>query len=98
MMETIGWAVEQMHCGQKVRRSGWNGKDMFIVLMPDMRLPPHTAQGTERKVNARTARFIDEDTPLNCRPYVALWNARGEWQPGWTCSQEDLLATDWELA
>jgi hypothetical protein len=52
-MNGIGWAVEQMQDGQKVRRAGWNGKGMFVQLQwPDanskMTLPyvyMSTAQG-----------------------------------------------------
>jgi hypothetical protein len=51
-MNTIGWAVKQLHDGIKVRRSGW-GKGMHIELqVPDahskMTLPyvfMFTAQG-----------------------------------------------------
>jgi hypothetical protein len=97
-MHDIGWAVKQMRDGEKVRRQGWNGKGMFIVLMPELKLPPYNTQGTERKVNDRTAKWIGEDVPLNCRPYISMYNAQGEWQPGWNASTPDLLATDWELA
>jgi Protein of unknown function (DUF2829) len=31
-------------------------------------------------------------------PYVTMFTAQRMWQPGWVCSQADLLATDWELA
>lgn len=32
----IGWAVKQMHDGNKVQRSGWNGKGMYLQLqVPD---------------------------------------------------------------
>lgn len=49
----IGWAVKQMHNGSKVARSGWNGKNMYLMLqVPDehskMTLPyvyMKTAQG-----------------------------------------------------
>ena len=52
-MNTIGWAVKQMQDGQKVSRSGWNGKNMYLMLqVPDanskMTLPyvyMYTAQG-----------------------------------------------------
>jgi hypothetical protein len=94
----IGWAVKQMHDGQKVRRFGWNGKGMFIVLMTRFQLPPYNTQGTDRKVNDRTAKWIGEDKPLDSQPYIAMWTAQEQWQPGWLCSQADLLAFDWELA
>lgn len=52
-METIGWAVKQLHHGLRVARSGWNGKNMYLELhVPDvnskMTLPyvdMRTAQG-----------------------------------------------------
>ena len=32
----IGWAVKEMQNGQRVRRSGWNGKGMWLALqVPD---------------------------------------------------------------
>lgn len=35
-MQTIGWAVKEMHNGMKVRRAGWNGKGMWLALqVPD---------------------------------------------------------------
>lgn len=94
----IGWAVAEMRKGAKVCRAGWNGKGMFIVLMPRLQLPPYNTQGTERKVNDRTAKFIGEDAPLDSQPYIAMRNAQGQWQPGWLCSQADLLANDWLVA
>lgn len=94
----IGWAVEMMREGKKVRRAGWNGKGMWLVLMPELKLPPFSSQAPGAKVNDRTARHIGVDTPLDSQPYVAMWTAQGKWQPGWLCSQADLLATDWELA
>lgn len=94
----IGWAVEQMLAGSKLRRAGWNGKGMFVVLMPRLLLPPYNTQGTARKVNDRTAKFIGEDAPLDSQPYIAMWTAQKQWQPGWLCSQADLLADDWEIA
>jgi hypothetical protein len=72
MMNDIGWAVKQMWNGDKVRRTGWNGKGMFLTLVTDV--PPDSS------------------------PFVSMWTAQQKWQPGWLCSQADLLAVDWELA
>lgn len=52
-MNTIGWAVKELQDGQRVCRSGWNGKGMWLELQrPDanskMTLPyvfMSTAQG-----------------------------------------------------
>jgi hypothetical protein len=94
----IGWAIYAMRHGDKVRRSGWNGKGMFIVLIPELSLPPFNSQAPGAKVNDRTAKHIGKDTPLESQPYIAMWTGQGKWQPGWVCSQADLLATDWEIA
>jgi len=35
-MHEIGWAVKQLLGGSRVRRSGWNGKGMWLALqIPD---------------------------------------------------------------
>ncbi|MNW28094.1 hypothetical protein D3C74_49060 [compost metagenome] len=86
----IGQAVEALEEGKKVRRAGWNGKGMWIVLMPALYLEAGV-------VNGRTSKHIGEDTPLDSQPYIAMWTATQQWQPGWLCSQNDLLSDDWEV-
>lgn len=97
----FGAALEAMRGGGKVCRRGWNGieqgKKLFVVLMPELYLPPFNTQETGRKVNDRTARWIGDDTPLDSRPYFAMYN-NGPWQPGWVPSVSDCLATDWIIA
>jgi hypothetical protein len=90
-------ALEHLKQGRKVAREGWNGKNQFVVMMPALYLPPYNTQGTERKVNDRTAKWIGEDQPLDCQPYIALYNAQKKWQPGWIPSQGDLFASDWVI-
>ncbi len=53
VMNGIGWAIKEMHTGNRVTRAGWNGKGMWLALqVPDehskMTLPyiyMRTAQG-----------------------------------------------------
>jgi Protein of unknown function (DUF2829) len=53
VMNTIGWAVKELHHGRRVRRAGWDGKGTWLALqVPDahskMTLPyvyMSTAQG-----------------------------------------------------
>lgn len=93
----FGQALEKLKGGDAVARAGWNGKGMFIVLMPALNLPPFNTQGTDRKVNDRTAKWIGKDAPLDCQPYISMYNAQKQWQPGWLASQADMLADDWEI-
>lgn len=83
--------------GSKVSREAWGSDSIFIVLMPALHLSPYSSQGTYGKVNDRTAKWIGEDTPLNCKPYIAMATKDHGWQPGWLASQEDLLANDWKI-
>ena len=91
----FGDTIRALKEGKKVARSGWNGKNMFIVLMPALYLPPYNTQDTVRKVNDRTAKWIGEDKPLDSQPYIAMYTAKGQWQPGWLASQADMLSDDW---
>lgn len=88
-------ALQSLKSGRRLRRKGWAGAGIFVVLMPALRLPPYSTSDTARKVNDRTARWIGPDTPLDCQPYLTLGRSDGFWQPGWVPSQEDLLAEDW---
>lgn len=94
---TFGIALELLKKGFKVARQGWNGKGMWIVLMPSLYLPPNNAAGNIPKVNERTAKHIGTDKPLDSQPYIAMWTAQGKWQPGWLASQADILAEDWTI-
>lgn len=91
----FGEALQELKAGKKVARAGWNGKGMWIVLMPSLYLPPYNSQDTVRKVNDRTAKHIGESKPLDSQPYISMWTAQEKWQPGWLASQADMLAEDW---
>ena len=93
----FGLALEALKKGLKVCRAGWNGKGMWIVMMPSLYLPPFNTQAPGAKVNDRTAKHIGEDSPLDSQPYIAMFNAQGKWQPGWLASQADMLADDWMI-
>jgi len=93
----FGDAIRCLKQGEKLAREGWNGKSMFIVLMPALYLPPYNTQEPGAKVNDRTAKHIGYDTPLDSQPYFAMKTATGQWQPGWLASQADMLADDWRI-
>ena len=93
----FGEALEAAKNGKKIARKGWNGKNMWVVLMPSLSLPPFNSQEPGAKVNDRTAKHIGPDTPLNSQPYFVMWTAKAQWQPGWLASQADMLADDWGI-
>lgn len=93
----FGDALLALKSEKRVARSGWNGNNMFIVMMPPLQLPSFNTQDTFRKVNDRTAKWIGEDQPLDCQPYIAMYTSSKQWQPGWVASQADLFAEDWQV-
>jgi len=90
-------ALHHLIAGAKLANDDWNGKGMFVVVMPELKLPPHSSQEPGAKVNDRTAKYIGEDTPLDCQPYFAMYTPDGKWQPGWVPSTKDLFGNNWRI-
>lgn len=89
-MNDIGWAVKQLQDGLRVRRRGWNGKDMFLILV--------RGGVAELRPGTPYAAHLGEGTLQSIASHIDMYTAQGTMQPGWLASQADLLATDWELA
>jgi hypothetical protein len=85
MSNTFGTAIEFMKDGEKVCRSGWNGKGMFLYLVP--------ANTYETFTQVAKNEFGDE---VEYGAYIAMKTAQGNVVP-WLASQIDMLATDWEM-
>jgi hypothetical protein len=84
----IGQAVKELQNGKLVRRAGWNGKGMYLLLVP----------GSRFKVDrAPMDKIFPEGTMVDYHAHVDMKTAQGYVVP-WLCSQTDLLATDWEEA
>lgn len=84
-MFDIGKAVAIMYDGGRVAREGWNGKDMFVFLVP----------GSKFRVDrAPLLGIYPEGTVIDYRPHVDMKTVDGTIVP-WLCSQTDLLAGDW---
>lgn len=95
-IQEIGWAVKQLRAGLKVRRTGWNGKGMFLLLAGG-----YSVQADKlREGTAITAEFLASrgQTEMKIVPHIDMWTAQNEYVSGWLASQADLLAIDWELA
>ena len=80
-------ALRELKLGSKVARSGWNGKGMFIFLVP----------GSTFKVNRPPLLGIySEGTEIKYHAHVDMKTADGQVVP-WLASQTDLLANDWSV-
>lgn len=89
---TFGEAIVNMHNGEKVQRTGWNGKGMYIWLMPAMTVPvdgckePHLKKLAEQNGGS-----------IECLPSIRMKTADNKVLTGWLASQTDIVATDWQI-
>lgn len=82
---TFGEALEILKEGGKVQRKGWNGKGMFLFLVP----------GSTFKVNrAPLLGIYPEGTEINYHAHIDMKTVDGQIVP-WLASQTDMLAEDW---
>ena len=83
----FGNAVRELKAGNKVARAGWNGKGMFLFLVP----------GSVFKVNRPPLLGIyPEGTEIRYCPHIDMKTADGSVVP-WLASQSDVLSEDWVL-
>lgn len=81
----FGQALELLKDGKQVAREGWNGKGMFLFLVP----------GSTFKANrAPLLGIYPEGTEINYLPHIDMKTADGKVVP-WLASQSDVLADDW---
>ena len=84
---TFGQAIEALKQGKKVARAGWNGKGMFLFLVP----------GNIFKVNrAPLLGIYPEGTEVNYCSHINMKTADDKVVP-WLASQTDVLAEDWDI-
>jgi hypothetical protein len=84
----FGLALIKLKNGDKVAREGWNGKGMFLFLVP----------GSKFIVNRPPLLGIyPEGTEVTYCPHIDMKTADGSIVP-WLASQTDVLADDWWLA
>lgn len=81
----FGQALEALKSGERVSRAGWNGKGMFLFLVPGSRFTVNRAP---------LLGIYPEGTEINYHAHVDMRTATGEVVP-WLCSQTDMLAEDW---
>lgn len=83
----FGKAIEALKQGNRVCREGWNGKGMFLFLVP----------GSTFKVNrAPLLGIYPEGTEIQYHSHIDMKTAQGYVVP-WLASQSDMLSEDWQL-
>lgn len=97
----FGWAIEALKRGQRVARSGWNGKGMWLSLSCN---PNGDAIAGKREIafenfwssnNSEYARQNGGSAVV--LPCITMKTVTGEILMGWLASQTDMLAEDWAV-
>ena len=90
---TFGEAIRRLKNGQKVARKGWNGKGMYLWLLPENKVKKDWCRD-ERLLEC----FGENDERLclgSIRMYTHDSTGRVAVLTGWLASQSDMLAEDW---
>lgn len=87
---TFGDALVALKAGGRVCRAGWNGKGMWLYLIP----------AEVMAVVGSVTRGGSEGKFLRCDPCasIAMKTADNKIVVGWLASQTDMLAEDWMIA
>lgn len=76
--------LNALKLNERIRRSGWNGKGMWLQLV--------TADCWSMSSDA----IADDSFCLEKSPWIGMRTADNKFVP-WLASQTDILAEDWEI-
>ena len=82
-------ALNAVKQGYKIYRSGWNGKNQFVI-----KAGGYNVKEARPGSDYEKAGIVGE---FYIAPHLDLKNAQGIMQPGWVPSQGDLFADDWQI-
>lgn len=92
---TFGDAIEALKKGAKIARRGWNGKGMYLWLLPACEV---------KKEWCRDERLIEcmgEGNEILCLGSIRMFThdstGRQAVLTGWLASQSDILSEDWYI-
>ena len=88
----FGQAIQALKDGKKVTREGWNGKGMYLWL-----LPPATIKAEWCKDDHLRGLAEANGGELECLGSIRMLTADKKVLTGWLASQTDMLAEDWMI-
>ena len=84
-------ALEALKAGRKVARSGWNGKDQYVVAQAQTT----TTEASKIWNPHNKAHAVQLGGYIDIAPYCTLKTAQDNLAMGWVPSTGDLFAEDW---
>ena len=82
----FGMAIEALKMGHKVQRSGWNGKDMYLVILDPAR----------DNLMTLSVSCVEATRELALQPFIVMKTVDNTYVP-WLASQTDMLSDDWRI-
>lgn len=98
------FAILALKNGKLVRRTGWNGKGMFVFMRPadslnvDFIIEKVKSLPQDVKDYFSTSEVIKREDEVDFTAYFCMKSADGTIINGWIPTTTDLSQTDWELA
>jgi hypothetical protein len=89
---TFGQAIEAMKRGKKVARAGWNGKGMYLWLLPAANVKAEWCKEEHLKALAE-----QNGGEIECLGSIRMKTADNKVLTGWLASQSDMLYDDWVI-
>lgn len=89
---TFGEAIEALKRGKRVARTGWNGKGMYLWLLPAAQVKAEWCREYHLKALAEA-----NGGEIECLGSIRMLTADKKVLTGWLASQTDILAEDWVI-
>lgn len=92
----FGAAISALKAGRRVTRAGWNGRGMYLWLMPAATVKAEWCREPHLKQIAE-ANGGEVECLGSIRMFTVNAQGRRAVLTGWLASQTDILAEDWEI-
>ena len=89
---TFGAAIEALKAGKYVARKGWNGKGMYLWLMPRASVKAEWCKEPHLKALAEA-----NGGAIDALGSIRMLTADKKILTGWLASQTDILSEDWVI-
>lgn len=89
-MMAFGDAISALKEGKKISRIGWNGKGMYLWLLPPSTIKSEWCKDEHLKKLAEA-----NGGEIECLGSIRMLTADKKVLTGWLASQTDILAEDW---
>lgn len=88
----FGLALEALKKGKRIARKGWNGKGMYLWLLPAATVKAEWCREEHLKAVAEA-----NGGEIEALGSIRMMTADKKVLTGWLASQTDMLSNDWEI-